>query len=298
MFQVTTPQSSDDWQAYYQLRWQVLRAPWDQPRGSEQDDLEQESEHRFIKNKEGEVLAVARLHFNNGQQAQVRYMAVAEEHRGQHLGSRLLHELEKIAWTQNADELVLFARERALEFYRRHGYELKEKAHLAFGDVQHWRMVKQRPSEPGWFRHPDWTQVLQNTWRESIPISDKMGIKVESYTDWQFSVVADLDANINVHNTMFAGSVYSMATLAGWGATYLALREAGKEGDIVLADANIKYLKPIKSLPRAHVDQQVCEGCFEQLESDGKASYKVPVKIYDGDTLVGEFEGRFVVIAK
>ncbi|WP_105213485.1 bifunctional GNAT family N-acetyltransferase/hotdog fold thioesterase [Pseudoalteromonas sp. T1lg22] len=298
MFQVTTPQSSDDWQAYYQLRWQVLRAPWDQPRGSEQDDLEQESEHRFIKNKEGEVLAVARLHFNNGQQAQVRYMAVAEEHRGQHLGSRLLHELEKIAWTQNADELVLFARERALEFYKRHGYELKEKAHLAYGDVQHWRMVKQRPSEPGWFRHPDWTQVLQNTWRESIPISDKMGIKVESYTDWQFSVVADLDANINVHNTMFAGSVYSMATLAGWGGTYLALREAGKEGDIVLADANIKYLKPIKSQPRAHVDQQVCEGCFEQLESDGKASYKVPVKIYDGDTLVGEFEGRFVVIAK
>ena len=57
MFQVSTPQSSEDWQAYYQLRWQVLRAPWGEPRGSEQDDMEQDSEHRFIKNKEGEVLA-------------------------------------------------------------------------------------------------------------------------------------------------------------------------------------------------------------------------------------------------
>ena len=27
MFKVTTPQSSEDWQAYYSLRWQVLRAP-------------------------------------------------------------------------------------------------------------------------------------------------------------------------------------------------------------------------------------------------------------------------------
>ena len=121
MFQVSAPQSSEDWQAYYQLRWQVLRAPWDQPRGSEQDDLEQEAEHRYIKNNDGDVLAVARLHFNNQQQAQVRYMAVDEKHRGQHLGSRLLHELEKVAWQQNADELVLFARERALSFYEKQG---------------------------------------------------------------------------------------------------------------------------------------------------------------------------------
>ncbi|WP_350636930.1 GNAT family N-acetyltransferase, partial [Pseudoalteromonas sp. GW168-MNA-CIBAN-0100] len=83
--------------------------------------LEQDAEHRFIKNKAGKVLGVARLHFNNQQQAQVRYMAVAEESRNQHIGSRLLHDLEKIAWSQDAAELVLFARERALEFYKRHG---------------------------------------------------------------------------------------------------------------------------------------------------------------------------------
>ena len=231
MFQVSTPQSSEDWQAYYQLRWQVLRAPWGEPRGSEQDDLEQDAEHRFIKNKEGDVLGVARLHFNNHEQAQVRYMAVAEGNRNQHIGSRLLHDLEKIAWTQNADELVLFARERALEFYKRHGYELKEKAHLAYGDVQHYKMVKQKPSEPGWFRHPNWTQVLQNIWRESIPISDAMGIKVESYTDWQFTTSADLDANLNLHNTMFAGSIYSLALLIpGLSAGARRLHDTGRSG--------------------------------------------------------------------
>ncbi|KZN46619.1 bifunctional GNAT family N-acetyltransferase/hotdog fold thioesterase [Pseudoalteromonas luteoviolacea] len=298
MFPVTSPQSSQDWQDYYQLRWQVLRAPWHQPRGSEQDDLEQESEHRYIKNNEGEVLAVARLHFNNHMQAQVRYMAVDESHRGQHLGSRLLHELEKIAWTQDAQELVLFARERALAFYERHGYQVMEKAHLAYGDVQHWKMVKQKPSEPGWFRHPDWTLVLQDTWRESIPISDAMGIKVESYTDWQFETKADLKANLNLHNSMFAGSVYSMATLTGWGATYLALKEHNLEGDIVLADANIKYLKPLTTAPGATVTLSECEGELSELESAGKARYTVPVNVYDGDVLVAKFCGEFVIIAK
>lgn len=296
MFEVTSPQSSEDWQAYYQLRWQVLRAPWDQPRGSEQDDLEQEAEHRYIKNNDGEVLGVARLHFNNHKQAQVRYMAVAEGHRGHHLGSRLLHELEVIAWTQKAEELVLYARERALSFYERHGYEVVEKAHLAYDDVQHWKMVKQRPTEPGWFRQPNWTHVLQNTWRESIPISDAMGIKVESYTDWQFSTKADLKANLNLHNSMFAGSIYSMATLTGWGATYLALKELGLEGNIVLADANIKYLKPLTTAPAATVTIADCEGELQALETAGKAKYVVPVNVYDGDMLVAKFEGQFVVI--
>ncbi|NOU51916.1 GNAT family N-acetyltransferase [Pseudoalteromonas sp. JBTF-M23] len=296
MFKVSSPQSSEDWQAYYQLRWQVLRAPWGQPRGSEQDDLEQESEHLCIKNNEGQILAVARLHFNNQQQAQVRYMAVSEAHRGQNLGSRLLHELEKSAWRQDAEELVLFARERALAFYERHGYQMVEKAHLAYNDIQHWKMVKQKPTEPGWFRHPDWTQVLQDTWRESIPISDAMGIKVESYTDWQFSTRADLKANLNLHNSMFAGSIYSMATLTGWGATYLALKERNLEGNIVLADANIKYLKPLTTAPSAIVSIADCEGELGALTSEGKAKYHVPVKVYDGDILVATFEGSFVVL--
>ncbi len=298
MFQVTTPSSSQDWQEYYHLRWQVLREPWHQPRGSEQDNLEQESEHRFIKNKSGEVLGVARLHFNTQQQAQVRYMAVAETQRNKHLGSRLLNELELLAWEQEADELVLFARERAVNFYQQHGYELKEKAHLAYGDIQHFRMVKRKPSQPGWFRHPDWAQVLQDTWRESIPISDAMGIKVDSYTDWQFSTRADFGANINLHHTMFAGSIYSLATLTGWGATFLALKEQGLDADIVLADAEIKYMKPLKTLPKAIVELNQCIGQLEKVVDGEKAKFIVPVTVYDAEIPVAKFEGIFIAVPK
>jgi len=94
---------------------------------------------------------------------------------------------------------------------------------------------------------------------------------------------------------MFAGSIYSLATLTGWGATYLALKEAGLEGSIVLADASIKYLKPLNTDPRGCVDLQACKGKLSDLEADGKTSYVVPVTIYDGDNVVAEFEGVFAV---
>ncbi len=298
MFQVTRPQSSQDWQDYYHLRWQILRAPWQQPRGSEQDEFEQDAEHRFIKNKEGQVLGVARLHFNSSDQAQVRYMAVDQTHRNQNIGSRLLHELELCAWQQNAQELVLFARDRAVEFYKAHGYEVVEKAHLMYGDIQHWKMIKQKPSEPGWFRRPDWTQVLQDTWREDIPISDAMGIKVQSYTAWQFSTTAEIKANQNLHGTMFAGSIYSLATLTGWGATYLQLKEAEFDAAIVLSDANIKYLKPLKQAPRAVVDLPRCTGDLSVLEQGQNAKFVVPVTVYDGDLAVAEFEGVYTLLPK
>ncbi|ATC99854.1 MAG: YiiD C-terminal domain-containing protein [Pseudoalteromonas spongiae] len=298
MLQVTTPQSSQDWQDYYQLRWQVLRAPWQQPRGSEQDEFEQEAEHRFIKNEQGQVLGVARLHWNTGEQAQVRYMAVNKDHRGHHLGSRLLHELEKLAWQQGAKELLLFARDRAVDFYKRHGYVVVEKAHLMYGDIQHWKMVKVCPSCPGWFRRPEWTKVLQNTWREDIPISDAMGIKVESYTDWQFTTSAEFSANQNLHGTMFAGSIYSLATLTGWGATYLHLKEIGSDAAIVLSDASIKYLKPLKQDPIGNVDLHKCSGDLSSLEQGEKAVYTVPVQIFDGEQLVAEFVGEYTLLPK
>lgn len=36
---IKSPQTRDEFFAYYDLRWQILLAPWNQPKGSEQDDL-------------------------------------------------------------------------------------------------------------------------------------------------------------------------------------------------------------------------------------------------------------------
>jgi thioesterase domain-containing protein len=63
----------------------------------------------------------------------------------------------------------------------------------------------------------------------------------------------------------------------------------------VLADANIKYLKPLNTDPKGCVDIQTCKGNLIELQEAGKASYLVPVTIFDGDQVVAQFEGQFVV---
>ena len=34
------PETAEEFDAYYNLRWMVLRAPWNQPTGSEKDEYE------------------------------------------------------------------------------------------------------------------------------------------------------------------------------------------------------------------------------------------------------------------
>jgi len=124
------------------LRWRVLRAPWHQPRGSEQDDREAESIHLMIPNAAGEPLAIGRLHLNSPTEAQVRFMAVAPHAQGRGLGSTILQELERRARQAGAASIVLNARDIALGFYERHGYTVEGPADKLFDAVPHVRMRK------------------------------------------------------------------------------------------------------------------------------------------------------------
>lgn len=136
------PQSPADLEHYFDLRWRVLRAPWNQPRGSERDDREDESIHLMIRSNAGDALAVGRLHLNTPTEAQVRFMAVAPEAQKRGLGSILLRELENRARTAGAKQVVLNARATAQHFYERHGYHVEAPADRLFAAVEHWRMRK------------------------------------------------------------------------------------------------------------------------------------------------------------
>lgn len=139
---VRRPQSEAELARYYRLRWQVLRAPWAEPPGSERDALESSADHALIQSDDGEPLAVGRLQFNSAEEAQIRYMAVAEQARGQGLGRRIVEHLEAIARERGAQFIVLNARDEAAGFYRRFGYDVAGTGPTLFGKVKHVRMVK------------------------------------------------------------------------------------------------------------------------------------------------------------
>jgi predicted GNAT family N-acyltransferase len=136
------PQSPSDWDAYYDLRWRILRAPWGQPRGSERDSVEESAYHLMISDKSEAAIACGRFHFNSPTEAQVRFMAVREDKRGVGLGSAILRALEAEARRQGARQIVLNARQEAIPFYQGHGYQISGGADTMFEAVHHVRMSK------------------------------------------------------------------------------------------------------------------------------------------------------------
>ncbi|MFI5219998.1 MAG: GNAT family N-acetyltransferase [Bacteroidia bacterium] len=139
---VNEPMTREDFEKYYRLRWQVLRKPWEQPKGSERDELDATSTHAFLKNKLGEVIAIGRLHFNSETEGQIRFMAVSEKYRGNNYGVGILKYLEEKAKANGAEKIILEARSTAVSFYKRNGYELLKKSFVLFDAIQHYRMQK------------------------------------------------------------------------------------------------------------------------------------------------------------
>jgi predicted GNAT family N-acyltransferase len=140
---IIEPSTSEEFEKYYQLRWEVLRAPWGKPKGSEKDDMEAESIHGMAVDNNGDVLAVVRLNKSTEYVAQIRFMGVKTEQAGKGIGSILLNYMEKRAKEAGYNAIILHARENALEFYKRNNYLMVEKSYLMWDEIQHYLMKKE-----------------------------------------------------------------------------------------------------------------------------------------------------------
>ena len=137
---------------------------------------------------------------------------------------------------------------------------------------------------------------LQNTWHSTIPLSQFMQVIPLSFSGAELQVTAPLAPNINLHNTMFAGSIYTLMTLTGWGMVWLQQQRLTVQGDIVLADANIKYIKPITADPIAKV---IWPNTDMSGLADGKRiKVTLEVGLYCNELLCAAFTGHYVSLPK
>ena len=141
--EIRTPKTKVEFEQYYDLRWQILRKPWNRPRGTEKDEFEDRSIHlaAFLN---GEVIGCGRGHFVTPYKAQIRWMAVEEEYQGQGLGTRLLKALEAKLFSAGAEEIVLKARENAVNLYTKQGYIIFKEGEMMFGEIKHFWMRKKK----------------------------------------------------------------------------------------------------------------------------------------------------------
>jgi N-acetylglutamate synthase-like GNAT family acetyltransferase len=135
------PKTADDFALYYDLRWRILRKPWTEDRESSKDEHESLAVH-LMAWADNRLVGVGRLHFNTPQEAQIRYMAVEDSYSGRGVGTVVLKELEVRAERAGATRMVANARENALSFYKKHGYDLIDRADTLFDSLVHWRVVK------------------------------------------------------------------------------------------------------------------------------------------------------------
>lgn len=142
LISIIEPQTEEQFEAYYLVRYEVLRKPWNKPPGSEKDEQEHESIHIMAVDERGETLGVCRLQFNSPAEAQLRYMAVKTDTQGLGVGKKLILYAEEKARQKGAATMILQAREIALGFYKKCGYKIAKKSFLMWDEIQHYLMDK------------------------------------------------------------------------------------------------------------------------------------------------------------
>ncbi|WP_455205156.1 GNAT family N-acetyltransferase [Kaarinaea lacus] len=145
MIRLQNPKIPQEFENYYDLRWRLLRQPWNQPKGSEKDDYEKNAYH-LLALEEIHAVGVGRIHcVESGvedQRWQIRYMGVLPQYRGNGIGTLMLTDLEEYAIRQGAHSIELNAREQALGFYLAKAYQDVAKGPTLFGEIKHRRMIK------------------------------------------------------------------------------------------------------------------------------------------------------------
>jgi len=127
-----------------------------------------------------------------------------------------------------------------------------------------------------------------------------MQIAVADYATGTLTVRAPLPPNRNLHGTAFAGSLFSVCVLTGWGSTWLALRERGLTGLIVVADSHIDYRKAVTGdiLCRCTPAADALESCLVTFAATGRMSLPLVCAIDNGERRAVTFTGTYVVHAK
>jgi ribosomal protein S18 acetylase RimI-like enzyme len=139
--EIRSPKTQNEWDSYYDLRYRILRQPWNQPRGSERNEGDDSAIHAaFFENTT--IIGVARLDLMENDFGQIRFMAVDITNQGKGIGEKLMLHLEGIAFQNCRKKIILHAREIAIGFYQKLGYQMIEKSHLLFGEIQHYLMEK------------------------------------------------------------------------------------------------------------------------------------------------------------
>ena len=140
---VKSPETWEEFEKYCDLRWRILRAPWNRPRHNIKHEINDKSIKLIACDENRNVIGTGRARFNSPNEAEIKSMAVEENYRGKGIGSKIISELERRVKESTAEIIVINSRESAVDFYIKHNYKVMEKSYNIYGDLPHFKMLKE-----------------------------------------------------------------------------------------------------------------------------------------------------------
>ncbi len=142
---------------------------------------------------------------------------------------------------------------------------------------------------------------LEAVLHRDIPLTREMGLRVIDWQQHRLRLHLPLAPNVNHKSTLFGGSLYCGAVLAGWGWLHLRLSEAGiDDGHIVIQDGQISYPLPVRGDAIAlcdGADQSQWDKFIATYQRRGRARLTLQTRItaQDSDADAVRFTGQFVL---
>jgi thioesterase domain-containing protein len=145
---------------------------------------------------------------------------------------------------------------------------------------------------------PDYLVNLQENIHSNIPLSEAMQFTIAELDSRSILVRAPLPPNVNVHGTGFAGSIYSIAVLAGWALCTHIMALNQMAGDLVVAGAEIKYRAPISGdiQCRAEVSKADRDAFRSYFREHGKARLVLTIEV--GSAPHAILQGTYYAVSK
>lgn len=131
-----------------------------------------------------------------------------------------------------------------------------------------------------------------------IPPARAMEVRVAELTGAGIVLTAPLDANHNHAGTGFAGSLYSLAALAGWGWLYAFTRGCGLEPELLLAEGRMRYHRPYETELRAclTVPPTLAGRLHQRLAGGRRMRARLTVHLPDADAPAATLEGDYAAV--
>jgi len=141
--------------------------------------------------------------------------------------------------------------------------------------------------------------TLQSYLHKQIPLSQAMGVLVDSASTECVKLRAPIAPNINHEATVFGGSASAVAILSAWTLVYLRLEASGLPGRVVIHASNMLYQKPMTAAFRATAssgDEQAWERMLTAVRRARMARIVVHASLECEGMQTGRLEGTFVVL--